>query len=391
MPPPMDPDATPLPDLALAEALEALKAPGCCASHRSLLLGMLREDHAIYRGRGASESERLRAFVLAGIVRAGLAESAMPYAMEELQTGMKPAGVAAAARCARLTTVRLDGLVTLLSEAFWRIRAVDEDVDLDHYPALEAATAMTTACGELIGALGNVAGGREALRVIASLCTSQGELEEGEASALRAALAGADDFTAAPFCCARASVEDVDLDLPSGSLSALSRTEFENQDGERSQFWQIAQNRVSLVAFFYTRCDNPDKCSRTISMLSRARKAIEERLPDIDAVVLGITYDPDFDLPARLRRYGSDRGWRFDERNQLLRTTSDFGSLRTAMSLGVGYGAATVNRHRLELLLIDADGHLIEFRVRQLSNEHSIVDALCNHLTASRMAGAARE
>lgn len=197
MPPPMEPYATPLSDLALAETLEMLKAPGCCASHRSLLLSMLREDHLLYRGRGASESERLRAFVLAGIVRAGHAEAAVHYAIEELQTGMTPAGVAAAARCARLATARPDGLATLLSEAFWRIRSVDENVDLDHYPALETATPTTTACSELIFALGNVAGGREALVTIASMCTSVGGLADGEAAVLRSALATADNFTVA--------------------------------------------------------------------------------------------------------------------------------------------------------------------------------------------------
>ena len=54
------------------------------------------------------------------------------------------------------------------------------------------------------------------------------------------------------------------------------------------------------------------------------------------------------------RENGLDRGFRFDERNRFLRTVGSFAPIRDKFDLAVGFGATTVNRHSVELLVLDA-------------------------------------
>jgi cytochrome oxidase Cu insertion factor (SCO1/SenC/PrrC family) len=310
-----------------AELERRSRESGCCGPDRGLL-SLLREDATIYGDRGTVEAERLRAFVMECVTRAGLAQDALPYILEELETGTDPYPVAAAARAVRhLTALPLE-TAALLIRAIERIRHADEFVCLDRYPAPQD-TSTTSALMEL----------RETLAVIS---------REGSLTSRTAA-------EALPTRQAVASLRDVEL---------------EDQDGNRCTFGRRFGGRVSLLAFFYTRCMNPDKCSRTVSKLG----AVHELVSGSGAVVAGITYDPAYDLPERLRRYGSDRGVRFGPNCYLLRTTGSFAPVRDALQLRVGYGTATVNRHRVELLLINAAGNAVDFKVRRLWDERDVAD-----------------
>ena len=75
-----------------------------------------------------------------------------------------------------------------------------------------------------------------------------------------------------------------------------------------------------MVAFFYTRCDNPNKCSLTITKLGRLQRRLADLGLDGRIQTAAITYDPEFDLPARLRAYGENRGVVFSPSDRLFRT-----------------------------------------------------------------------
>lgn len=87
---------------------------------------------------------------------------------------------------------------------------------------------------------------------------------------------------------------------------------------------------------------------------------------------VGFTYDPGFDKPMRLRTYGADRGVRFDQCNRLLRTAGPFAPIQKWFDLGVSYGPTTVNRHRLDFVILDeAAGFVAAFR-RKLWDEDEV-------------------
>jgi cytochrome oxidase Cu insertion factor (SCO1/SenC/PrrC family) len=163
--------------------------------------------------------------------------------------------------------------------------------------------------------------------------------------------------------------------LPTGPTDIFGRpARISDRMRTEPAFGQIFGGRTSVIVFFYTRCMNPDKCSRSISKLARVHRLIGQTFNN--AMVAGITYDPEYDLPERLRRYGADRGMYFGERCQLFRSTGAFAVIRDGLQLGVGYGSSTVNRHRIELIIVDPAGRIVQFNVRRLWDEHEVADAL---------------
>jgi cytochrome oxidase Cu insertion factor (SCO1/SenC/PrrC family) len=355
----------------LADLVPAATGCGC----RRELLPLLREDASIYRGRGTTETERLRAFVMAGIARAGLADELMPYIIEELETGTSPYTIAAAARAARGASSLPEKTAGLLLGAIDRISHLDEYVHLDIYPAPPGA-AHTTAIAEAIKTLA-IAGpsGRAAIQSLFDRAADGGYFSPAIVTLLEAALNK--EPYASHNCCERGAKAIAAEPQPmSRSTASLSQIELQNQDGIRASFGQIFGGRTSVIVFFYTRCMNPDKCSRSIGQLARVHRLIGQNLADSTAMVAGITYDPEYDLPERLHRYGTDHGMCFGDRCQLFRSTGPFEVIRDGLQLGVGYGSSTVNRHRIELIIVDPAGRIVESNVRRLWDAHEVADAL---------------
>ena len=112
---------------------------------------------------------------------------------------------------------------------------------------------------------------------------------------------------------------------------------------------RTAHRDATVLAFFYTRCMNPARCSLTITRLAglRARTARPRRL--------AMTYDPGYDSPERMRRYGAERGFPFGERARLVRATDAWPEMRAMFGLRVGYGPVTVNEHAREFFLVGDD------------------------------------
>lgn len=69
-----------------------------------------------------------------------------------------------------------------------------------------------------------------------------------------------------------------------------------------------------------------------------------------------ITYDPGYDLPARLKAYGEARRIIFNDNNRFFRTLNKFDELQSYLRLGVNYNGSIVNRHRIELFILDSKG-----------------------------------
>ena len=134
---------------------------------------------------------------------------------------------------------------------------------------------------------------------------------------------------------------------------AVSRSRsavFEDHDGLSITFKEFFRGHPSIVVFFYTRCDNPLKCSLTVTKLARIQKLLEAQGLADQIHTAAITYDPAFDLPERIRGYGQHRGVRMDARHRMLRATDGIDTLRRHFKLGVNFIESLVNRHRIEVL-----------------------------------------
>lgn len=364
-------------DEALAAALSYMRS---AEANQSELLSLLHEGASLYHGRGAGEAEQLRAYLMVAIAEAGFADALLPFIIEELETGLNPYGLAAASRAARQASVVPESLAELLLRASERISSADQYVSYERYPP-PPGSGLTTAIGEIVMTLSLAgAAGHDALVAIRDRAKAGTALSSSVLAGLERSL---DDAVRSPCCCSsREPPSETETPPAALSLSGLEHIQLQNQDGEYTTIGAFFSEMASLVAFFYTRCENPNKCSLTISKLGEVIRLTGRMDPAGRVKVAGLSYDPEYDLPSRLRRYGDDRKLPFGDRCQLLRTIGSFDAVRDRLRLGVGYGSSTVNRHRIEILIVDANGRIAGARTRRLWDVWEVAEEL---LTANVM------
>lgn len=353
------------------------------ASHDAeALVGLLAEQSPIYAGRGSSEAERLRGYILASFETTRLPVAALPFVVEELEIGLNPYAVAAAAKALRGGGDLPERITGLLLDAIDRIRSSDDLVRFD-LGADHSTQPPTTALMELFRSLAWLGSrGREAE---AQLKAMLGQQPPGFSTPVRteiekalAAISLRDIPAQAPCCGGRPvpiALKEATETSPAGSDDTQA-TQLQDQDGAIFSFGDFFLGRPSVLAFFYTRCMNPNKCSLTITKLARLQKRLAARALQGCFNVAAVTYDPAFDSPSRLRAYGADRGLVFDDRNRLLRTTGTFEPLQRWLDLGVGYGMTTVNQHRLDIVVLDHKGCRSAQISRAQWDEDEIISAL---------------
>ena len=342
------------------------------------LVGMLAEQLPSYAGRGTNETERARGYILASFESTGLPPEGVPFVLEELELGNNPYAVAGAARALRGAREVPADAPALLVRAIGRLRGADDVVSFDRIAPTPSPEDRVTALTEVARALAELGPrARPALDELRRLLEIEGGTFSSVVTAELETAADALDGAGSPpagACCSEhdgAATPHVFLATDAGKLGELA---LEDQHGARLSFSEAFAGRPTALTFFYTRCDNPEKCSLTVTRLARlARGCHAQRL---DANVAGITYDPAFDRPARLRSYGADRGMAFSARCRLLRTVGPFDPIRSTFDLGIGFGPVTVNRHRLDLVVLNPALTVTTHFERRFWRETTVLDAL---------------
>ena len=77
-----------------------------------------------------------------------------------------------------------------------------------------------------------------------------------------------------------------------------------NQDGRTIHFANFS-GQALLITFIYTRCPMPDYCPRLSSQFARVHDELKKHPSDYPRThLLTISFDPEYDSPAVLRKYG---------------------------------------------------------------------------------------
>jgi cytochrome oxidase Cu insertion factor (SCO1/SenC/PrrC family) len=342
------------------------------------LVCLLAEQSPVYAGRGTGEAERLRGYILASFETTGLPASALPFVIEELEIGLNPYPIAAAAKAVRGARDLPERITALLLDAIERIRTCDDGVCFDR-SARPGDGAPTTALMELFRTLAWL--GPTAHEAEAPLKAMLEQRPAGFSTQVAAEIEKAlpavsrPDMPVRTHCCAGQGAPIASK--PRAAIGFdIKAVQLQDQDGAVFSFGDFFLGRPGILTFFYTRCMNPSKCSLTITKLARLQQRLDaERLKGRFSVA-AVSYDPAFDVPSRLRAYGEGRGMAFDDRNRLLRTTGPFEPFRRWLDLGVGFGATTVNQHRLDIVVLDDSGNPAKTISRVQWNEDDIVSAL---------------
>lgn len=320
------------------------------------LVAHLREDAPMYRGRSTGATGRVRGWVLASFAELGLPESALPFVLEELEFGTEPYPVAGSARALRGHRRDAD-VAGRLVESFRNLRSRDEPVSFDSLRPQWPAAATTSALREILAT---------AAWLDHSAPTLWRTVLEEPGSALEPAVRSAlERLARSPepsSCCgagAPAQESVAEVGVGPRSLAALAHLEVEDHEGASQTLGSLLNGRPTVLTFFYTRCENPNKCAATIARLGLLQAWLADQDRGDKVRILGLTYDPEYDSAARLRRYTGDLGLRPAPLTTIGRTPDGIEELRSGLALGVGRGGATVNRHAVEVFVLDGDGKIV--------------------------------
>lgn len=348
------------PEETIAELVDAVRQS---PERRNLLAQLLPERLSLYEGRSTNETIRIRGYILAAFERVGLPEAALPYVLEELQSGRDAYLVAGAAKAVRGLETPTSDIVPFLLKAVENIKTIDDALTFERYKPTWPLQSYTTALTEIFLTLGWL--GAHAESAIPNLEAFRGERRNEFSRSVRTEIERAinrihaNDVTAYGCCTTVPQNTVITFHNPrerlkkSGSIKSI---ELEDQDGSHVTYGEFFSGKPSIVVFFYTRCENPNKCSLTITKLGRLQKAIAEAGLEGLLKTAAITYDPEYDLPHRLKAYAKSRGVLFGDDHRVLRTRNRFHELQESFQLGVNFGAATVNRHAIELFILDGQG-----------------------------------
>lgn len=351
------------PEETIAELVDAVRQS---PERRNLLVQLLPERISLYQGRSTNETIRMRGYILAAFEQAGLPGAALPYVLDELENGRDAYLVAGAARALRGLDSPPSQVVPFLLKAVKNIRYEDDALTFECYKPRWPITNYTTALTEIFRTFGWLgAHARSALPGLEALC---GERSDEFSQPIRAEIEGAiarirADERVAHACCSSVSMNaGLTVQAPRAGHRKgdfISNIELEDQDGDTVTYQEFFSGKPSIVVFFYTRCDNPNKCSLTITKLAKLQEAIVEERLDGLLKTAAITYDPEYDLPPRLKAYGEDRGVALSDDDRIFRTRSRFRELQEYFQLGVNFTGSIVNRHRIELFILDSQGEVV--------------------------------
>jgi cytochrome oxidase Cu insertion factor (SCO1/SenC/PrrC family) len=358
---------------------------------REQLVDFLRENHPIYDQRGAATIVRMRGWILLALARVGVPDSALIFILEELDAGVDPYLVAAAARALRSSPSSSPAFAPFVTRALSNIRYRDEPVSFENYGEYAVSSTGTSPVRELLATLtwlGPQA--REVLQEIESLRAgmSQKLLSDLERAAKAIGGQSADAPAVSESCCTLPAALSTTSRASSSrcSCESIESIVFEDHNGATITFESFFKGHPTVVVFFYTRCDNPLKCSLTVAKLAKVQMLLEARGIADRINTAAITYDPAFDLPERLRGYGQNRGVRLDDRHRMLRTVDGLSALCSYFNLGVNFIESLVNRHRIEAYVLDAEGRIAACFERIHWDERRVVDRAIKVLNEKKVA-----
>lgn len=348
------------PEEVIAAAIDAVRET---PARRDELVALLPDGAGLYAGRTSAEVTRLRGYLLAALADVGLPASALPFVFEALESGHMPYEVAGAAIALRGSdSTAAAAAAPYLLRAVRNLSGADATVSFEGYDPRWPYARPTTALTEVLRTLGGL--GAEAAAALPELERLLAQPERYSAKVVAEMQAAHDALgAAAQTCCGGEPVRETHSCCDDGPLDGVAAdtggeldTALEDQAGRVGTFAELFHGKPSVVAFFYTRCDNPYKCSLTVTKLAQLQRLVRERGLAGTLRIAAVTYDSAFDTPKRLERYGRDRGVAFDDDARFFRAISGFDELSRRFQLQVGYGPSTVNRHRIEAYLLDESG-----------------------------------
>ncbi len=148
-------------------------------------------------------------------------------------------------------------------------------------------------------------------------------------------------------------------------------TDHEGHSRKLSDF----RGRPIAMTFIFTRCPNPNMCPLMTATIGELEKRLaEEELSD-KLHLLMVSYDPHHDTPEKLKEYATNLGVKFTSVTLLRPDKETFTDFAAEFQMGVGYSSTGQIQHRIEMLIIDAQGRFVRDYVGEVwSNDPVLAD-----------------
>lgn len=332
---------------------------------KSFLVELLSERHSVYKERPGYQAARIKGYAMASFAVVGLPDSALNFLLDELQNGKHAYMVAAAARGLRGTKRIGPQYVSFLLQALVNIRYHDDSVNLDLFRPTWPLKNPTTAKKEIFLTFQWMQGyAKGALPELRSFLKNSYDFDPETRKEIQKTIdiIETDDRGLDLKCCeieGKAANGFSTLWKGSRNIKNIRHLEVENQAGAYRTLDDFIDRKPTVVAFFYTRCMNPNKCTLTINKLGWLQQELLKSDLQEKFNLLAFTYDPVHDTPTKMHIFGENRGMIFGPNVHMLRTRlEDFPLLSEFFELGVNHVGSTVNQHRLELFLLDQNGNI---------------------------------
>lgn len=355
---------------------------GTSANQNKHLADVLYERHPVYNGRSTNVMLRMRGYAMARFEQIGLPDKALPFVLEALESSFDPYVVAAAAKGLRGMKQPHPQTTSYLIKAIYNIWQHDQPISFSQYHVQWPLKAYSTALMEIFTTIKWM--GCHAQNCLADLELILTDFGHHLNSNSRLYLSDAilavkiDDRVAQAGCCNLPLNLQSDRSNKKHYVNAKSFPNLILEDQQGGQFFwaDFFKGKPTLLAFFYTRCMNPRKCTLTIQKLASIQNKLKEHKISDEIKVVAITYDPDHDTAGALYTYGLARKFSFDEQNKMFRVPYEFDLIVSAFDLGVNFNESLVNQHRIELFLLDKDGAVNQSFLRLQTEPDTIIDGL---------------
>lgn len=359
------------------------------------LTSLLKEEHVVYRNKSANAVTRMRGYVLYSFFLKGLPDSALIFVYEELSSSREAYLVAAASLALRKAEKKRPVMADYLLKALQNVKFFDNYFSFDHYYQQWPLDNKTTAVAEILSTmkwLGAYA--KTCLPTLRTLAANgDNKLSLKVVTAIGETIKIIEnDNTPIEDCCGDIpSFLGADLNLSLSKkrgVRMFREIVLENQDGRQAHLHDFTDGRPTLVAFFYTRCDNPLKCSLTITNLAAIQRQLMKESWGQSVALLAISYDSFYDLSYRIKNYGVSRGVVFNKNMQMFRAVPDINLVKDYFELGVNYTGEAVNRHVIELYILDKNGRIVKGFQRGEMDNTNIIGHLRSMALSADNAGA---
>lgn len=163
-----------------------------------------------------------------------------------------------------------------------------------------------------------------------------------------------------------------------------------NQDGRTIHLSDFA-GKALLVTFIYTRCPMPNFCPRLSSQFAKIHDELKRNPGDYSKThLLTISFDPKYDTPAVLRKYGlaylDDDASGFAHWDFASTNPADLGHLAQAFGLQYEEQDNQIS-HNMSIVLIAPDGTAAKF----WSTDWTWTELMASMQNAAHLAGLGRE